>query len=291
MLLSDLKRNLLKLNLNNLHYTPILAEKVTYFEFYSYDRDQIYVASSENQSKLYLVNTINKKWQKFNLNINKIIAFEINLLRNLILVADPVILNIFDERTKVDMLTYKPPKEQRILKALFTANNRSVLILTSNMNMKQLSLHDLEEEFSVNLPLAVPQPHVAISGNNKYLAITGSTHQLTLMTGFETHSPSFTVLGFPFKIKSVKFDLSNNLVMLGRDQVIYYYDVEHNRLVRLFNHANKDVIHSFDISLDNQLLCCVSNFGTIFVYSLKDMLELWKQKKEVFEERTVIVIN
>jgi hypothetical protein len=61
----------------------------------------------------------------------------------LILVADPVILNIIDERTKRDTLTYKPPKEQTILKSLFTANNRSVLVLTSDMNIKQLSLHDL----------------------------------------------------------------------------------------------------------------------------------------------------
>ena len=74
------------------------------------------------------------------------------MLRNSILVADPVILNVIDERTKTDTLTYRPPKSQTILKAIFTANNRSLLVLTSDMNIKQLNLQDLTEEFSVFLP-------------------------------------------------------------------------------------------------------------------------------------------
>lgn len=62
------------------------------------------------------------------------------------------------------------------------------------------------------------------------------------MTDFADKSPKFTVLGFPFKIKSTKFDVHNNLVILGRDQIIYYYIIEENRLVRLFNYMNQDVI-------------------------------------------------
>lgn len=114
---------------------------------------------------------LDKKWQKFNLNINKIVSFEINILRNLILVADPIILNVIEERTKIDTLTYRPPKSQTILKAIFTANSRSLLVLTSDMNLKQLSLHDLTEEFSVFLPFDPSEPNIAISGNNKYLII------------------------------------------------------------------------------------------------------------------------
>ena len=42
------------------------------------------------------------------------------------------------------------------------------------------------------------------------------------------------------------------------------------------------VIHSFDISLDNENLCCISNFGTIFIYGLRDALLLLKERKELF---------
>ena len=40
------------------------------------------------------------------------------------------------------------------------------------MNIKQLSLHDLEEEFSALLSIGIEDPQVSLSGNNKYLVVT-----------------------------------------------------------------------------------------------------------------------
>lgn len=69
---------------------------------------------------------------------------------------------------------------------------------------------------------------------------------MILITGISENEPVVSVLRFPFKVKTVKFDLENNLVVLGRNQVIYYYSVEENRLARLFNYQNQNVgIHLF----------------------------------------------
>ena len=170
---------LIHVNLTDNSFSTLKSQKVK--DFTIDGNNSLSLLYVNPQSELYRVSFENKKPTKImNLNMSKILAFERNYLREMLMALDYKLLFICD-------LTRSGPSGIRSLKAgnqevftnaCFASNNRYIILaikvptcLVQNIEIRIVEIMNLETVHSIRLPFAVDNLKIEVSYDSKRIAV------------------------------------------------------------------------------------------------------------------------